>query len=117
MRDILSAPVTETQRILIPSWVSSAYATWFMREAKFLNNARMMMGTSCAVSFSWMVSSRDNKECMDGFIPSPRIFSSLPLQPLTAPSVLDEQPLTFKRHGRSACVDRRLLQSVLLMWL
>ncbi|OUO35527.1 glycosyltransferase family 2 protein [Olsenella sp. An290] len=41
------------------SWVSSAYALWFMREAKFLNNARMMMGTSCAISGSgWMVSER-----------------------------------------------------------
>ena len=28
------------------SWVSAAYALWFMREAKFLNNARMMSGTS-----------------------------------------------------------------------
>lgn len=38
------------------SWVSSAYALWFLREAKFLNNARMMRGTSCAVSGSgWMV--------------------------------------------------------------
>ena len=41
------------------SWVSSAYATWFIREAKFLNNARMMSGTSCAISGSgWMVSER-----------------------------------------------------------
>lgn len=38
------------------SWVSAAYALWFIREAKFLNNARMMAGTSCAVSGSgWMV--------------------------------------------------------------
>jgi cellulose synthase/poly-beta-1,6-N-acetylglucosamine synthase-like glycosyltransferase len=41
------------------SWISSAYALWFMREAKFLNNARMMVGTSCAISGSgWMVSER-----------------------------------------------------------
>lgn len=40
------------------SWVSSAYATWFLREARFLNNARMMFNTSCAISGSgWMVSS------------------------------------------------------------
>jgi cellulose synthase/poly-beta-1,6-N-acetylglucosamine synthase-like glycosyltransferase len=39
------------------SWISSAYATWFLREARFLNNARMMCGTSCAISGSgWMVS-------------------------------------------------------------
>ena len=41
------------------SWISSAYALWFMREAKFLNNARMMVGTSCAISGSgWLVSER-----------------------------------------------------------
>ncbi len=41
------------------SWVSAAYALWFMREAKFLNNARMMSGTSCAISGSgWLVSQR-----------------------------------------------------------
>ena len=41
------------------SWISSAYALWFLREAKFLNNARMMSGTSCAISGSgWMVSER-----------------------------------------------------------
>ena len=38
------------------SWVSSAYATWFLREARFLNNPRMMLGTSCAISGSgWLV--------------------------------------------------------------
>ncbi len=41
------------------SWISAAYAIWFMREAKFLNNARMMSGTSCAISGSgWLVSER-----------------------------------------------------------
>ena len=39
------------------SWVSSAYATWFLREARYLNNVRMMNGTSCAISGSgWLVS-------------------------------------------------------------
>ncbi len=39
------------------SWVSSAYAIWFLREARFLNNARMILGTSCAISGSgWLVS-------------------------------------------------------------
>lgn len=41
------------------SWISAAYALWFIREAKFLNNARMMSGTSCAISGSgWLVSER-----------------------------------------------------------
>lgn len=32
------------------NWISSGYALWFLREAKHLNNVRMMLGTSCAVS-------------------------------------------------------------------
>lgn len=38
------------------SWISSAYALWFLREARFLNNARMITHTSCAISGSgWMI--------------------------------------------------------------
>ena len=41
------------------SWISAANALWFIREARFLNNPRMMLGTSCAISGSgWMVSQR-----------------------------------------------------------
>ena len=32
------------------NWISAGYALAFLRESKFLNNARMMLGTSCAVS-------------------------------------------------------------------
>lgn len=32
------------------NWISYGYAIWFLREAKFLNNVRMMLGISCAVS-------------------------------------------------------------------
>ncbi|MBQ6677240.1 MAG: glycosyltransferase family 2 protein [Clostridia bacterium] len=32
------------------NWISSGYALWFLREARYLNAARMVLGTSCAVS-------------------------------------------------------------------
>lgn len=32
------------------NWISAGYSLWFLREAKYLNNPRMMVGTSCAVS-------------------------------------------------------------------
>lgn len=32
------------------NWISAGYALLFLREAKYLNNARMLLGTSCAVS-------------------------------------------------------------------
>ncbi len=32
------------------NWISAGYALWFLREAKYLNNARMLLNTSCAIS-------------------------------------------------------------------
>ena len=32
------------------NWISAGYSLWFLREAKYLNNARMLMKTSCAIS-------------------------------------------------------------------
>ena len=32
------------------NWITAGYSLWFLREAKYLNNARMTLGTSCAVS-------------------------------------------------------------------
>jgi len=32
------------------NWISAGSALWFLREAKYLNNPRMILGTSCAVS-------------------------------------------------------------------
>ncbi len=32
------------------NWISAGYALWFLRESKYLSNARMLLHTSCAVS-------------------------------------------------------------------
>lgn len=32
------------------NWITAGYSLWFLREAKYLNNPRMMIKTSCAVS-------------------------------------------------------------------
>ena len=32
------------------NWISAGYATWFLREAKFLSQARLNLNTSCAIS-------------------------------------------------------------------
>lgn len=42
------------------NWISAGYALWFLRESRYLNGARMRLGSSCAVSgtgflFSWKV--------------------------------------------------------------
>lgn len=40
------------------NWISAGYALWFLRESVFLNGARMLLGTSCAVSGTGFVFSR-----------------------------------------------------------
>lgn len=32
------------------NWISSGYSLWFLREARYINNVRMMLGVSCAIS-------------------------------------------------------------------
>lgn len=32
------------------NWISAGSSLWFLRESRYLNNARMILGTSCAVS-------------------------------------------------------------------
>ena len=41
------------------NWITAGYSLWFLREAKYLNNARMMLGTNCAISGTgFMISSK-----------------------------------------------------------
>lgn len=49
------------------SWISRGYGTWFMREAKYLNNARMILGTSCAISGTGYLVSADLIRKMGGW--------------------------------------------------
>lgn len=45
------------------NWIAAGYSLWFLREAKYLNNVRMMLNTSCAVSGTgFLVSSEIMKE-------------------------------------------------------
>lgn len=32
------------------NWISAGYGLWFLRESRYLNQARMKLGTSCAIS-------------------------------------------------------------------
>lgn len=41
------------------NWITAGYSLWFLREAKYLNNARMKLGTSCAVSGTGFLVSTD----------------------------------------------------------
>ncbi len=41
------------------NWITAGYSLWFLREAKFLNNSRMKLGTSCAISGTGFLVSRE----------------------------------------------------------
>ncbi len=41
------------------NWISAGYALWFLREARYLNESRMLLGTSCAVSGTGFMFSRE----------------------------------------------------------
>lgn len=87
------------------SWISSAYGIWFLREARFLNNARMMLGTGCAISGSgWMVSNKIIRS-MRGWafhtltedIQFSTFCAANGVRIAYAPAeFFDEQPVTFK---------------------
>jgi cellulose synthase/poly-beta-1,6-N-acetylglucosamine synthase-like glycosyltransferase len=49
------------------NWISAGYALWFLRESKYLNNARMLLGTSCAVSGTGFMFSREILEKCGGW--------------------------------------------------
>lgn len=50
------------------NWISAGYSLWFLREAKFLNNARMNLGTSCAISGTGFLVSAEIIDKNNGWI-------------------------------------------------
>ena len=49
------------------NWITAGYSLWFLREAKYLNYARMLIGSSCAVSGTGFLFSRRILEKYDGW--------------------------------------------------
>lgn len=49
------------------NWISAGYALWFLREARHLNHARMVLGTSCAISGTGFLISQEVIEKNDGW--------------------------------------------------
>lgn len=92
------------------NWISAGYALWFLREAEQLNHARMLLGTSCAVSGTGFLFSRQVLEYHGGW----NFFLLTEDIEFTIASVLagytvgyckdamlfDEQPVTFRQSWR-----------------
>lgn len=49
------------------NWISAGYSLWFLREAKYLNQARMNLGSGCAVSGTGFMVHHDIIEKMGGW--------------------------------------------------
>ena len=49
------------------SWIASGYALWFLREAKYINNSRSLLGVSGAVSGTGFMVSSDVFESNNGW--------------------------------------------------
>lgn len=49
------------------NWLSAGSSLWFLREAKYINNSRMILGLSCAVSGTGFLVAREIIERNDGW--------------------------------------------------
>ena len=92
------------------NWITAGYALWFMREARQLNHARMLLGTSCAVSGTGFLVHREILERAGGW----KFFLLTEDIEFTVYNVLkgekiaycntavfyDEQPVTFRQSWR-----------------
>ncbi len=88
------------------NWISAGYAVWFLREAKFLNQARLTLNTSCAVSGTGFFIAADILEEAGGWkwhlLTEDIEFSASSIAAGTriayCPTAIlyDEQPITFR---------------------
>ena len=95
---------------LSDNWVSSGSALWFIRESRFLNNSRMLLGSSCHVGGTGFMFSKDIMQRNRGW----KFHLLTEDLEFTLDSVLhgdrvgycgsailyDEQPVTFKQSWR-----------------
>jgi cellulose synthase/poly-beta-1,6-N-acetylglucosamine synthase-like glycosyltransferase len=89
------------------NWITSGYSLWFCREAKYLNNPRMLLKTSCAVSGtgylvdSAIITKYDGWKCNllteDIEFSVVNILDGVKIGYCSEAMFYDEQPETFKQ--------------------
>ena len=92
------------------NWISSGYALWFLRESRYLNHARSLLGTSCAVSGTGFFFTRKVEEEIGGWpyftltedieFSIERITRGYKIGICTDAEVFDEQPVRFRQSWR-----------------
>ncbi len=88
------------------NWISAGYATWFLREAKFLNQARLDLNTSCAISGTGFFIAADIIEKAGGWhwhlltedieFSASSILDGVRIAYCPTAVLYDEQPTTFR---------------------
>lgn len=92
------------------NWISAGYALWFLREARYLNNARMILGSSCAVSGTGFLFSREVLERCGGWnfflltedieFTIDNVVSGVKIGYCGEAVIYDEQPVSFRQSWR-----------------
>ena len=88
------------------NWISAGYATWFLREAKFLNQARLDFNTSCAISGTGFFIAADIIDAAGGWkwhlltedieFSAVSILNGVRIAYCPTAVLYDEQPTTFR---------------------
>ena len=88
------------------NWISAGYATWFLREAKFLNQARLNLNTSCAISGTGFFISAKIIDKVGGWkwhlltedieFSAASVLEGVRISYCPTAVLYDEQPITFR---------------------
>lgn len=88
------------------NWISAGYATWFLREAKFLSQARLELNTSCAISGTGFFISAKIIDAVGGWkwhlltedieFSTSSIIDGVRIAYCPTAVLYDEQPITFR---------------------
>lgn len=89
------------------NWISAGYSLWFLRESKYLNNPRMMLKTSCAISGTGFLIHKDIIQKNNGWkhhlltedieFSVDSIINGETIGYCGAAKIYDEQPSTWKQ--------------------
>ncbi len=89
------------------NWISAGYSLWFLRESKYLNNARMNLGTSCAISGTGFLLHHDIIKKQGGWnyhlltedieFTTANVIQGERIGYCHTAMFYDEQPITFKQ--------------------
>lgn len=89
------------------NWISAGYGLWYIRESKFLHYARMLLGSSCAISGTGFLVSRKLLDRFNGWkfylltedieFSIFSVLQGVKIGCCINAELYDEQPVTFKQ--------------------